>query len=330
MPGKPFKYCARRSNLGRMDLLHAIEVFIAIAERGNLTRAAEALSQSLPSVVRTLAALENHLGVRLFNRTTRRVIITEEGLAYRDHAMAIRMAIAESEQAMSRAQAEPTGSLTLTASVSFGELHVAPLVASYLKLHPRVDIQLLLLDRVVNLIEEGVDLAVRIAPLTDSSLVARHITDVRQVVAASPSLLAAQGTPDNPRDLAGRCCIFFGGFGDAAVWDFVVNGRPMRVKVGGRMTCNTVGANLAACIAGQGFGRFLHYQVQEAFERGQLVPVLQDHEPPTRPLSLVYPRNRHGLPRMSTMVEHLYSGLRERLGYPRNGRHQSSCAVKVS
>lgn len=296
-----------------MDLLNAIDVFLEIAERGNLTRAADALSQSLPSVVRTLAALENHLGVRLFNRTTRRVIITEEGLAYRDHATAIRMAIAESEQAMSRAQAEPTGSLTLTASVNFGELHVAPLVASYLQLHSRVNMQLLLLDRVVNLVEEGIDLAVRIAPLTDSSLVARHVADVRQVVAASPALLAAQGVPDTPKDLASRCCILFGGFGDASVWDFMANGRPLRVKVEGRIACNTIGASLAACIAGQGFGRFLHYQVQDAFERGELVPVLHDYEPATRPLSLVYPRNRHGLPRLSTMVDHLHSGLRERL-----------------
>lgn len=302
-----------------MDLLHAIEVFLEIADRGNLTRAAEALSQSLPSVVRTLAALENHLGVRLFNRTTRRVIITEEGQAYRDHAMAIRMAIAESEQAMSRAQAEPTGSLTLTASVNFGELHVAPLVASYLKRHPRVDVQLLLLDRVVNLIEEGIDLAIRIAPLADSSLVARHVADVRQVIAASPSLLAAQGAPRTPQDLASRSCLRFGGFGDAAVWDFASGGRRMRVKVGGRMACNTAGANVAACIAGQGFGRFLHYQVLDAFERGELVPVLQAHEPPTRPLSLVYPRNRHGLARLSTMVEHLLAGLRERLGQQEEG-----------
>jgi len=325
---KPFKYCARRSNLERMDLLHAIDVFLAIAERGNLTRAADALSQSLPSVVRTLAALENHLGVRLFNRTTRRVIITEEGLAYRDHATAIRMAIAESEQAMSRAHAEPTGSLTLTASVNFGELHVAPLVAGYLKLHPRVDVQLLLLDRVVNLVEEGIDLAIRIAPLTDSSLVARHVADIRQVVVASPSLLATQGMPNTPKDLAGRPCILFAGFGDAAVWDFAVNGRPARFKVEGRMACNTVGASLVTCIAGQGFGRFLHYQVEDAFERGDLVPVLQAHEPPTRPLALVYPRNRHGLPRLSTMVEHLYSGLRERLSRQREGVLQR-CAMDV-
>lgn len=317
MSAKLFEYCADRSNVPGMDRLHAIEVFLEIAERGNLTRAAEALSQSLPSVVRTLAALEDHLGVRLFNRTTRRVLITEEGRAYRDHAMAIRTAIAESEQAMSRSRVEPTGSLTLTASVNFGEVHVAPLVASYLQRHPRVDVQLLLLDRVVNLIEEGIDLAVRIAPLTDSSLVARHVADVRQVIAASPALLASDPVPKTPQDLAGRPCIRFGGIGDAMTWDFAEGGRKVRVKVDGQMACNTVGANLAACVAGQGFGRFLHYQVLDAFERGTLVPVLQAHEPSTRPLSLVYPRNRHGLARLSTMVEHLDAGLRERLGTPR-------------
>lgn len=296
-----------------MDRLHAIEVFLEIAERGSLTRAADALALSLPSVVRTLAALETHLGVRLFNRNTRRLAITDEGRTYREHALAIRAAVAESEQAMRQAQAEPAGSITVTASVKFGEMHVAPLVACYLQRHPRVEVQLLLLDRVVNLVEEGIDLAVRIAPLPDSSLVARHVTEVRQVIAASPALLAAQGLPLEPKDLAGQPCIRFGGVGDPGVWEFSTDGRRERVKVGGRLACNTVGANLAACIAGQGFGRFLHYQVIEACERGELVPVLQSHAPQARPLSLVYPRNRHGSARLSTLVEHLGVQLRERL-----------------
>jgi DNA-binding transcriptional LysR family regulator len=296
-----------------MDRLHAIDVFLEIAERGSLTRAAEALSLSLPSVVRTLAALEKHLGVRLFNRNTRRLAITDEGRAYREHALGIRAAVAESEQAMSQAQAEPNGSLTLTASVKFGELHVAPLVASFLQRHPRVEVQLLLLDRVINLVEEGIDLAVRIAPLPDSTLVARHVADVRQVIAASPALLAAQGRPKVPADLADQPCIRFAGFADAGVWEFSTEGRRERVKVGGRMSCNTVGANLAACVAGQGFGRFLHYQVLDAISSGELVPLLQGHEPPSRPLSLVYPRNRHGSARLSALVEHLSVQLRERL-----------------
>lgn len=296
-----------------MDRLHAIDVFLEIAERGSLTRAAETLALSLPSVVRTLAALERHLGVRLFNRNTRRLAITDEGRAYREHALAIRAAVAESEQAMSRSQVEPRGSLTLTASVQFGELHVVPLLASYLQRYPHVELQLLLLDRVVNLVEEGIDLAVRIAPLPDSSLVARHVAEVRQVIAASPALLAAQGHPQTPQDLAGQPCIRFGGIGEPGVWEFATEGRRERVKVSGRMSCNTVGANLAACIAGQGFGRFLHYQVLDAFDRGELVPVLQDHAPESRPLSLVYPRNRHGSARLSTLVEHLSEQLRARL-----------------
>ena len=296
-----------------MDRLHAIEVFLEIAERGSLTRAADALSLSLPSVVRTLAALERHLGVRLFNRNTRRLSITDEGRAYREHSLAIRAAVAESEQAMSRAQAEPTGSVTVTASVKFGELHVAPLLASYLLRYPGVELQLLLVDRVVNLVEEGVDLAVRIAPLPDSSLVARYVADVHQVIAVSPALLKSVGTPRTPEDLESLPCIRFDGLGDARVWEFSSAGRGLRVKIDGRMGCNTVGANLAACIAGQGFGRFLHYQVLEAIERGELIPVLQSYEPKSRPLSLVYPSNRHGSARLSTLVDHLSEGLRERL-----------------
>lgn len=297
-----------------MDRLHAIEVFVEIAERGSLTKAAEALSLSLPSVVRTLAALERHLGVRLFNRNTRRLTITDEGRAYREHALAIRAAVAASEQAMRATHVEPSGSLTLTASVKFGELHVAPLVAGYLKRYPRVELQLLLLDRVVNLVEEGVDLAVRIAPLPDSSLVARHVTGIRQVVAASPALIAEHGKPRVPKDLAALPCIRFGGFGDAGVWEFTAAGKRERVRVGGRMSCNTVGANLAACIASQGFGRFLHYHAMEAVAQGTLVPVLQRYAPEARPLSLVYPRNRHGSARLSTLVAYLTEHLAQRLG----------------
>lgn len=298
-----------------MDRLQAIEVFLEIAERGSLTRAADALSLSLPTVVRTLAGLERHLGVRLFNRNTRRLAITDEGRAYREHALSIRAAVVESEQAMRLAQVEPAGSLTLTAPVTFGERHVVPLVADYLRRYPRMEVQLMLLDRVVNLVEEGVDLAVRIAQLPDSTLVARHVTDIHQVVAASPALLAAHGAPDVPQDLATRPCIRFGGLGDPAAWTFASGGRRERVKVGGRLACNTVGANLAACIAGQGFGRFLHYQVMDAVERGDLVLVLQDHEPESRPLSLVHPRNRHGSARVSTLVQHLSLQLGERLAY---------------
>lgn len=296
-----------------MDRLHAISVFLEIAERGNLTRAAEALSLSLPSVVRTLAALERHLGVRLFNRNTRTLAITEDGRAYREHALAIRAAVAASEQAMRQAQVEPSGQLTLTASVKFGELHVAPLVARYLERYPRMELQLLLLDRVVSLVEEGVDLAVRIAPLPDSTLVARHVADVRQVIAASPALLSERGLPSVPQELSALPCIRFGGFGDSGVWEFAAKGRRERVKISGRMACNTVGGNLAACVAGQGFGRFLQYQVLDAVDRGELVQVLQDYEPESRPLSLVYPRNRHGSGRLSTLVEFLSEELRLRL-----------------
>lgn len=279
---------------------------------------------SQPNVVRTLAALERHLGVRLFNRNTRRLAITDEGRAYREHALAIRAAVAASEQAMQRSHAEPSGSLTLTASVKFGELHVAPLVASYLDRHPRVEVRLLLLDRLVNLVDEGIDLAVRIAHLPDSSLVARPISEIRQVIAASPALLAARGVPQTPQSLAAAPCIGFDGFGTPGVWEFATDGKRERVKVKGRMHCNTVGANLAACIAGQGFGRFLHYQVIDAVARAELVPVLQGHAPPSRPLSLVYPRNRHGSARLSSLLEHLAAHLPQRLAFGFNPRSEMS------
>lgn len=296
-----------------MDRLQAITVFLEIAERGSLTRAAEALSLSQPSVVRTLAALERHLGVRLFNRNTRRLAITEEGRAYREHALAIRSAVLQSEQAMHQSRGEPSGSLTLTASVKLGELHVAPLVASYLQRYPQVNVQLLLLDRLVNLVDEGIDLAVRIAHLPDSSLIARHVTDVHQVIAVSPKLLAECGRPLQPQALAERPCIGFDGFGASGVWEFDNEGKRDRVKIRARLHCNTIGANLAACVAGLGFGRFLHYQVLNALATGELIQVLPEFAPASRPMSLVHPSNRHGSTRLSTLVEHLSLHLPQRL-----------------
>jgi DNA-binding transcriptional LysR family regulator len=275
------------------------------------------MNLSLPTIVRILAELERSLGVLLFNRTTRRLSITDEGQIYLEHCRKILSDVRDAEQAMSRSQIEPAGSLTVTAPVRFGELHIAPLVVSYLLAYPKTVVKLLLLDRLVNLVEEGIDVAVRIAPLEDSALMARRAGSIRQVIAASPAFLARHGVPGHPSDLTRQSCVLAANIGEQDSWEFSESGQPFLVRIDGRLHCNNVGAGLAACIAGLGFGRFLQYQVAEAVARGQLQLVLEAFEPPPRPLSLVYAANRLGNIRVGSFVEMAVGALRAEFDRPR-------------
>ncbi|MDE2154793.1 MAG: LysR family transcriptional regulator [Xanthomonadaceae bacterium] len=286
-----------------MDLLHAMDVFVAIVEKGSLTAAADALDTSLPTVVRTLAALEREVGVRLFHRTTRRLSITEDGRVYLAHVKQVRDAVEASRLALARTRSQPEGVICCTAPVTFGELHVAPSVARYMQAHPRVQVRLLLLDRLVDLVQEGVDVAIRIAPLADSSLIARSVAEVHQLIVASPKFLRRVGTPRLPQDLQDQPCVLHGGLGELGSWQFQVDGRPQRVRVHGRLTCNTIGATVAACREGAGFARLLDYQVAPFIKRDELKRVLQAFEPPPRPVSLVYSRFTPGSVRMTSFLD---------------------------
>ena len=181
-----------------MDKLAAMAAFVQIADRGSLTAAAAALDTSLSSVVRTLAALEAALGVRLLNRTTRRIALTAEGREYLERCRRILADLEEAEQALGTTGQDPSGLLRVTAPVLFGQLHAAPTVRGFLARHRRMQVELVLLDRVVSLVEEGIDVAVRIGPLADSSMVAVPVGQLRRVVVASPALLQTAGVPEHP------------------------------------------------------------------------------------------------------------------------------------
>lgn len=275
-----------------MDKLQAMTVFVQIAERGSLTAAAEALDKSLPSVVRILASLEETLQVRLFNRTTRRIALTEEGRIYLENCRRILAEIDDAESMLGQNETEPRGVITVTAPVRFGEMHVAPAVTRFLQRHPEVQVKLLLLDRVIDMLEEGVDVAVRIAPLADSSLAAKPVGHIRRIVCASPKLLGEVGRPGRPEDLAVLPCVRFTGISSGSVWHFFRNGKQFQVTVNGRLICNQAGPAVNACSAGLGFGMFLCYQVMPAVQRGELELVLTDFEPEPLPLSLVFPHHR--------------------------------------
>ncbi|HMI90432.1 MAG TPA: LysR family transcriptional regulator [Polyangiales bacterium] len=274
-----------------MDKLKAMQTFAAIADQGSLTAAARTLGGSLPAVVRSLAALEAQLGVRLFNRTTRRVALTEDGRRYLERCRHVLSAVDEAERAVTGDASAPSGRLTVTAPVLFGQLHVAPAISRFLRRHPQVEVNALLLDRVVDLLDEGIDVGIRIGRLKDSSLVAQPLGSVRRVVVASPGLLRRHGVPQHPRELASANCLRFAG-GGALGWTFHENGQSFKVTVGGNLRINHVAPLVDACAAGIGFGVFMSYQVADQLARNTLRIVLDRFEPPAQPIHVVYPQAR--------------------------------------
>lgn len=296
-----------------MDKLQAMNTFVQIAERGSLTAAAAVMDKSLPSVVRVLASLEDSLQVRLFNRTTRRIALTEEGRLYLDQCRKILADVEEAERSLGQHQSELQGLITVTAPLRFGEMHVAPAVSAFLKRYPKTRVNLTLHDRLVDLLEEGVDIAVRIAHLPDSTLIAKPVSSVRQVVCASPALLEQIGIPKRPEELSNLPCVQFTGMSSSPEWEFVRAEQQQVVPIKNILTCNQVGASLHACLSDVGFGRFLCYQAAPYVKDGRLVKVLSDYEPPALPLSLVYPHARLLSARVRAMVDWLASSLQNSL-----------------
>jgi DNA-binding transcriptional LysR family regulator len=223
-----------------MDKLAAMNGFVHIVEKGSLTAAAAALETSLPSVARMLAGLERELGVRLLNRTTRRLHLTEDGAQYLEHCRSVLSAIQRTEAQLASRNVEPQGRLTVTASVMFGRRYVAPIVREFLERHPRVSIELLILDRVVNIIEEGIDIAVRIGHLKDSSLIALPVGQVRRVVAASPAYLRRYGVPRRLQDLKTHRCIRHTGTSPRTEWPFRAGRRLISAPINAVLSCNDI------------------------------------------------------------------------------------------
>lgn len=274
-----------------MDKLHAMQTFVNIVDGGSLTAAARLSASSLPAVVRTLAALERHVGVRLLNRTTRRLSLTEEGKVYLESCRQVLAAVDDAELVLSAQQREPSGLLTITAPVLFGQMHVAPLVTRFVQRYDKINCSLMLFDRVVNLLEEGIDVGIRIGPLADSSLVAQPIGEIRRVVVASPTFLATNGVPAHPDDLLHANCLRFTEIGRQA-WVFRDGERQLSVPVSGNLLFNQGAPAIAACVAGLGFGTFLSYQVAPRVAAGELQIVLAEFELTPRPVNIVYPHAR--------------------------------------
>ncbi|WP_395055865.1 LysR family transcriptional regulator [Polaromonas sp.] len=293
-----------------MDKLKAMHTFVQIADHGSLTAAAGVLGSSLPAVVRALAGLELQLGVRLFNRTTRRISLTEEGRHYLDRCRHVLAAVDDAESVLTREAAEPRGLLSITAPVLFGQMHVAPAVTRFVQKYDGMHCRMLLLDRVVNLLEEGIDVGIRIGELDDSTLVAQPVGRIRRLVVASPAWLRLHGVPKHPRDLLKANCVRVTDQGPT--WGpFNDQGRQLRLAINGNLEFNQIAPAVAACVAGIGPGSFFSYQVAPFLKSKALRTVLEDFEPPSQPINLVYPHARMLPMRARIFIDWTRHALRE-------------------
>jgi DNA-binding transcriptional LysR family regulator len=300
-----------------MDRLDAMSVFAAIVDGGSLSAAGRQLSVPLATVSRKLADLEAHLKTRLITRSTRKLVLTDAGRDYLAACRQILEQVDEAERAASGAYANVKGQLVVAAPIVFGRLHVVPVAAAFLEMHPEVDIQLRLGDRNVNLIEEHVDVALRIGALPDSNLVATQVGEIGRVVCASPAYLERFGTPQTLDALAAHRCISFDGLDAASTWVFAGDeGRRQQVTVHSRLTVTTADAAIAAAVLGLGLTRVLSYQVAGALRDGRLVRVLVDEEPPAVPASVIYPGQGRLPMKARAFIDFAVGRLRESLQAP--------------
>ena len=283
-----------------MDRLLTLEMFVAVASEGGFAAAARKLGSSPPAVTRGIAALEARLGTSLFHRSTRAVALTDAGAAFLEQARRILADLAGAERELRGAEAEPRGQLHLTAPVMFGRLHVLPVVGDLMAQYRELTVRMMLIDRNVRIVEEGIDVAVRIGPLVDSSLKAVRIGRVRQMLVASPAYLARRGAPTRVADLAGHELI--GAMGPRATTEWQLASTRWRLDPRPRLVMNTVDGLLAAAEAGQGIANLLSYQVADALDAGRLIALLRDEQPPVLPVHLLFEPSRAGLPAVRLFI----------------------------
>lgn len=286
-----------------MDRIDAMQAFVAVADLQGFAPAARKLGLSPSNVTRMIAALEERLGARLLQRTTRQVALTDAGARYLERARRIIADVEEAESSAEGERTKPGGRLVVSAPVGFGRLHVSPVMSAYLKRYPEVSADLRLSDRVINLVEEGVDLAVRIGHLPDSTLVARHVGEMRRIVVASKEYLGRRGEPKTPAEIVGHDTIQFGAATAAPDWRFVEDGREIRVATTPRFATNSADAAIQYAEAGGGLTRVLAYQAAESLKARRLQIVLARFEPPAMPIHVVYPTMRLLSAKVRTFID---------------------------
>jgi len=298
-----------------MDRLDAMSLLVAVADAGNLSAAGRRLGVPLPTVSRKISELEAHLRARLLTRSTRRLALTDAGQAYVAAARRILDEIGEAERAASGASAAPRGELIITAPLVFGRLHVLPVIVEFLTQWPDINVRLMLSDHNLNLIDDRLDMAIRIGPLADSALSATRVGEVRLVVCGSPAFFAAHGVPRRPEDLSELPAVTFDPFSPTSHWDFPdqESKREIRAPVRSRLSVNTAEAAIDAAAAGVGVTRVLSYQVAEAARQGTIQIVLSRHEPPPRPVNLIHAGRALAPLKARMLLDFIAPALRARL-----------------
>lgn len=297
-----------------MDRLQAMGVFMAVARAGSLSAAARHLGEPLTTVSRRLAALEAHVGTSLVTRTTRHMALTDAGRAYLETCRRIFEELNAVESQLAGSADGLAGEISVTAPLVFGRLHLLPIVCAFLARHPEVDLRLQLLDRVVDLAEEGADLAVRIGPLPDSALVATRVGALRLLTCASPAYLRASGAPADPGALARHDCIVFSNLGGSGRWIFKSSRRGRHVvRPRIRLSVNSAEAAIDAAVSGLGITRVLSYQAEGALRRRKLTTLLDDFDDTTIPVHLVQRPVRLPKPQVRHFSSFVAKALRARL-----------------
>ena len=279
--------------------------FVEVVARGSLSAAARAEGIAPAMIGRRLDALEARLGVKLLQRTTRRLVLTDEGSAFLEDCQRILAEVGDAESAISEHSMRASGHLTVSAPAGFGRLHVAPLLPSFLAEHRDVTINLNLSDRVIDLVAEGVDVAIRIASLDDSNLVGIKLADNRRVVVASPAYLKRHGRPRQLADLARHNCLPISSEGSQRGWTFMDHGKPVTLKVGGNMVCNDGAVLHAWALAGKGLAWRSMWEVGGQIASGELVTVLDDFAAPGNDIHAVFAQRRHLPLRIRAFVDFL-------------------------
>ncbi|MEL6335095.1 MAG: LysR family transcriptional regulator [Pseudomonadota bacterium] len=286
-----------------MDRLRDMEVFAAVAEEGSFAAAARRLRLSPPAVTRAIAGLEERLGVRLIQRTTRSMRLTDAGERYRAGALRILADIDAAEREAVGDRAAPRGHFSVTASPTLGRLEVAPILAQFLGEHPPVSATLFLVGRIVNLVEEGFDVSVRVGNVPDSSLIGRRVGEVCRLAVASPGYLAAQGTPETPQDLRAHRLIGFTDLMPIRSVAFGTGERAQTVTLAPQMETNDAAACVALAEAGEGITLAYSYVIRRALAEGRLVEVLADYRPAPRPVHVLYPEGRLPAPAVRAFID---------------------------
>ena len=287
------------------DLVALFRTFVRVAEAGSFTAVATEFNTSQPTVSRQIAALEEQLGALLFQRTTRALTLTDDGRVLYEQARQALDSVQQALVSVGRRRGAPSGTLRLACPVVFGRLHIVPHLPAFLERFGGVAIDLIMNDGFTDLVEEGIDLAIRIGEITDPALIARRIGTTRRVTVASPSYLAARGAPSHPNDLAGHDCIVYSRLATGSRWEFSSADGPVGVQVSGRLRVNNSEGVREGVLRGLGIGVVPVWHFSDEIASGRLVVILSDFEPSPLPTHVVYPSRRFLAPKVRAMIDYL-------------------------